>query len=45
MGGLNPDFTPANVYNLVADNIRLHELKSNRDDANHYGVDYLYEEK
>lgn len=45
MGGLNPDHNPSNVYNLVADNIRLNEIKSNKGEAHRYGVEYLFNKK
>ncbi len=44
MGGLNPDHNPANVYNLIADNIRLSEIKNNKKEAYKYGVEYLFNE-
>jgi hypothetical protein len=44
MGGLNPEHNPQNVYNLIADNIRLNEIKSSKSDAYKYGVEYLFKE-
>ncbi len=42
MGGLNPDFMPLNVYNLVMDNIRLCEIKNSKTEAHRYGVEHLF---
>jgi hypothetical protein len=45
MGGFNADMSPLNVYNLVADNIRVHELRSNEKTAFEYGVTDIASEK
>lgn len=41
MVGFNADHFPSNVYNLVIDNLRLHEVLQNPKDAQRYGVDHL----
>ena len=42
MGGLNPDVVPSNVLSLLTDNIRLSEIKRNKEEAEAYGVDHLF---
>lgn len=41
MAGLCADFFPLNVYNLIADNIKLNEIRQNTEEAKLYGVDKL----
>ena len=40
--GFQPGHNPANVFNLVADNTRLCEIKNDKDLAHEYGVDHLF---
>lgn len=44
MAGLSPHHYPTNVSNIIADNIRLTEIKSNRKERMKYGVDHLFSE-
>ena len=41
MMGFKPEHNPANVYNLVADTVRVAEIKSKPGLAYHYGIDNL----
>lgn len=41
MAGFSADHYPANVYNLVVDNIRLNEVLRNEEEAQRFGVDHL----
>lgn len=42
MVGFNPDHDPVNVFNLIADSIRLHEIKSDPVTKKLYGVDHIF---
>lgn len=42
MAGFNPDFFPANVYNLIADNIKLNEIKRDSKESEIYGINHLF---
>ena len=41
MGGLNPEYFPLSIYNLVADNIRVCEVKNDPEDAISFGIDKI----
>lgn len=42
MVGFNVDYTPNQVYNLIADNVKLTEIKNDPENAKVYGVDHLF---
>ena len=39
--GFQPGHNPANVMNVVADNVRLSELRGDPELSKEYGVDHL----
>lgn len=39
--GFAPEHNPANVFNLVADNARLSEIRDDPELSYNYGVDHL----
>lgn len=39
--GFSPEHDPANVFNLVADNARVCEIKRDQSMAYEYGLDHL----
>ncbi len=41
MVGFNSDVVPYAVYSVIADNIRLCEVRGNKEEAFAYGVDHL----
>lgn len=41
--GFTPGHNPANVFNLVADNTRLAEIRSDKDLSYEYGLDKMFE--
>jgi hypothetical protein len=43
--GFQPGHNPANVFNLVADNTRLCEIKNDKNLRYDFGVDHLFKNK
>jgi len=42
--GFQPSHNPANVFNLVADNTRVSEIKNDKTLSYDYGVDHLFKQ-
>ena len=42
MVGFNADYKPYTVYNLLVDNLRVDEVKSDPKEAKEYGVDQYF---